>query len=214
MKLDSKEVQTAIAELKKEIANARDGKGSCSKLNELRAKMWEKIKPLSSEYKELEAMVYDLSSESHDFDVTKNLKQDNKNNTPMQTKADLKELETSLASLKEGVIKAKAEMNSPDMDEKMKQMHETMYRAFDSLYAYCDKIKEMVYKVSDNSWGMMDEHMEKSTHLPKLNAEQIQALLKSCGAEKSFDVVKPVIYARANVHGGKVIEVDFQKQKK
>lgn len=129
-------------------------------------------------------------------------------------KPDLKELETSLASLKEGVMKAKAEMNSPDMDEKMKQMHETMWRVFEDVYAYCDKIKEMVYKVSDNSWGMMDEHMEKSTHLPKLNAEQIEALLKACKADKSFEILKPVIYARANARGGNVIEVDFQKQKK
>ena len=127
--------------------------------------------------------------------------------------AKLAEIEVSIAALKEGITKAKADCCVSE-DDKMKQMHEQMWRGFDNLYAYCDKIKEMVYAVSDNSYGMMDNHMEKSTHLPKLNAEQIEALLKSCKAEKSFDVIKPVIFAHASVHGNRVIEVDFQKQKK
>ncbi len=129
---------------------------------------------------------------------------------------ELKKLSEAFGTISKKYLQTKADMGEKDsgMDKKMSDMMGYVYQLIDNLHRRVDYVSQAGYEI-------YDEHMSKSTHLPKLSVSQMNKLLENCGASDDYVCNPKQVMAKAlgkivsvKTPRGTFVEAEYIPQKK
>ena len=120
-----------------------------------------------------------------------------KNAHKINKNAEIEKLSQTFATLQSEFNAVKTELKASDVNTvTVDKMYQAINCMMSSVYSMIDNCHARISKMDDYYYKMLSEHYQG--HLPKLTPSQLNAVLKTCGADEDYEVAKRMIFASKN----------------